>query len=128
MVPDTNDKPLTEFVGRDVYTTSGTHVGTATGVAVDLTDGLATSLTVTDLNPELFGSYPRDARGIHLPFRWVDAVGDIVVVASVVERFSPPGLAGSDEETADTTGAPDTTDTTDEHTDDIATGDSRLVE
>lgn len=97
MVPDTIDDPLTEFVGREVYTTNGTHVGTATGVAVDLTAGLATSLTVADLDPGLFGSYPRDARGVHVPFRWVDAVGDIVLVAPVVERFSPPGARDTDQ-------------------------------
>jgi sporulation protein YlmC with PRC-barrel domain len=118
MVPDTTDRPVTEFVGRDVYTTNGTHVGTATGVAVDLEDSLATSLTLADLNPDLFGSYPRDARGVHVPFRWVVAVDDIVVVAAAVERFSPPGATDSDvgndtAGTADAAGAVGATDAAD---------------
>lgn len=97
MVPDTTDRPVTDFAGQEVYTTDGTHVGTATGVAVDLNDGLATSLTVADLNPNLFGSYPHDARGVHVPFRWVEAMDDIVVIASVIERFTSPDETTSDD-------------------------------
>lgn len=89
MIPDTTAGLVTEFVDREVYTTAGTYVGTVTGVAVDLLAGRANSLTVADLNPHLFGPYPRGVRGVKLPFRWIEAVNDIILVATVVERFDP---------------------------------------
>ena len=88
---------ITSLVGREVYSNNGVFVGEIEDVRLDLDAQAVTGLALAELNHELFaGRVERNTRVI-VPYRWVRAVGDVVLVNDVIERFD----TGSDEEEAD---------------------------
>ena len=54
--------------------------------ALDLDAEAVTGLALHQLNSELFGAETRSSRGVILPYRWVQAVGDVILVNDIVER------------------------------------------
>ena len=75
------------MVGREVYTKNGVFVGEVEDLRLDLDVQQVTGLALHQLNVELFGPEVESARGVILPYRWVQAVGDIVIVNDVIERL-----------------------------------------
>ena len=55
-------------------------------------------MALHELNRELFDSEALTARGVIVPYRWVQSVGDIVIVNDLVERIQD--AKGGEEETA----------------------------
>jgi sporulation protein YlmC with PRC-barrel domain len=86
---------ITSLVDREVYSTNGVFVGEIEDIKLDLETEIVTGLALYDPNEELFGRQVRSTRGILIPYRWVRAVGDIVIVNDVVERLD----AADEEET-----------------------------
>jgi sporulation protein YlmC with PRC-barrel domain len=78
---------ITTLVGREVYSNSGVFVGQVEDLRLDLDAEEVTGLALHELNTELFGSEATTARGVIVPYRWVEAVGDIVIVNDIVERI-----------------------------------------
>lgn len=78
---------ITTLVGHDVYSNDGVYVGTVEDVQLNLDKEAVTALAVANVNTDVFGSYTDDSRGVLIPYRWVRAVGDIVLVNEVVERI-----------------------------------------
>lgn len=89
---------ITALVGREVYSTNGVFVGEVEDVRLDLDAREITGLALVDLNPELFEGRVGGERGVMLPYRWVRAVDDVVLVNDLVERLADD--AESDEATA----------------------------
>ena len=92
-----NEEPqeITTLVGREVYSNNGVFVGEVEDVRLDLDREAVTGLAVSELSDELFaGRIPAD-RGVMVPYRWVRAVGDVVLINDVVERLKD---VGEDEE------------------------------
>jgi sporulation protein YlmC with PRC-barrel domain len=78
---------ITTLVGREVYTNTGVFLGEVEDLQLDLDSQEVTGLALYDLNRELFADELATARGIIVPYRWVQSVGDVVVVSDIVERI-----------------------------------------
>jgi len=85
---DETPEEITTLVGREVYSTNGVFVGEVEDLRLNLDDEVVTGLALTQLNAELFAEYDGGSRGVLLPYRWVRAVGDVILVNDVVERLS----------------------------------------
>ena len=82
---------ITSLVGREVYSNNGVFVGEVEDVQLDVLDERAvTGLALGQLNDELFAGRVRPTQGVMVPYRWVQAVGDVVLVSDVVERLDEP--------------------------------------
>jgi len=71
---------LTSLFGLNVYTDKGLYVGNVNDVVIETADRTVTGLALARINRELF-DVNRD--GIILPYRWVIAIGDIIIVKQV---------------------------------------------
>ena len=78
---------ITSLVGREVYSNDGVFVGEVEDLRLDMTDERVTGLALGQINRELFGDRLEGANGVLLPYRWVRAVGDIVLVNDAVEQM-----------------------------------------
>jgi sporulation protein YlmC with PRC-barrel domain len=96
---DTESTPqeITSLVGREVYSNNGVFVGEIEDIRLDLEDELVTGLALGNVNTDLFGARVSGSNGVIIPYRWVRAAGDIVLVNDIVERISEPD---ADEATA----------------------------
>ncbi|MFB6311243.1 MAG: PRC-barrel domain-containing protein [Salinirussus sp.] len=94
---DPDPQEITSLVGREVYTNNGVFLGEVEDLRLDLEAEAVTGLALHELNRELFADEAREARGVIVPYRWVQAVGDVIIVNDVVERIQDPE---SDEESA----------------------------
>ena len=81
---------ITSLVGREVYSNNGVYVGEIEDIQLNLDEKMVTALAVADLNGELFEDVPRSS-GVLVPYRWVRAVGDIVLVNDTIERLNETG-------------------------------------
>ena len=78
---------ITSLVGREVYSKNGVLVGEVEDVRLDLDAQAVTGLALAELNHELFAGRVDRSTGVIVPYRWVRAVGDIVLVTDVIERL-----------------------------------------
>ncbi len=76
-----------ELIGLQVYTREGMFLGTVDNVVMDIEDGKVDGLFVGDTNPIMV----EGSKSALVPFRWVSAVGDIVVLTHFPERVSISG-------------------------------------
>lgn len=83
---------LTTLVGREVYSNNGVYVGEVEDIRLDLDTEAVTGLALAEVNRDLFDDLLETNQGVLIPYRWVRAVGDIVIIADTVERL------GSEEE------------------------------
>jgi sporulation protein YlmC with PRC-barrel domain len=96
MVQERSPQEITSLVGREVYSNNGVFVGEVEDIKLDLSTEVVTGLALRDPNEELFGADIRDARGVLIPYRWVRAVGDVVLVNDVIERIETPEEEGEE--------------------------------
>jgi len=89
---------ITTLVGREVYSKNGVFVGEIEDIRLDLDRQTVTGLALHQLNGELFGADIRGSRGVIIPYRWVQAVGDVVIVNDIVERLTQPDETEDEEE------------------------------
>ncbi|MFO7990859.1 MAG: PRC-barrel domain-containing protein [Thermoplasmata archaeon] len=75
---------VSEMIGLQVYTKSGMFLGTVNNVVMDLEDGKVDGIFVGDTNPLLV----EDSKSVNVPFRWVNAIGDIVLLRYFPKRVS----------------------------------------
>ena len=81
---------ITTLIGREVYSSNGVYVGEIEDVRLDLDTEQVTGLAMAALNDELFADVAQGARGVIVPYRWVRAVGDVVLVHDLIERPKRP--------------------------------------
>ncbi|MEM3085695.1 MAG: PRC-barrel domain-containing protein [Halobacteria archaeon] len=74
---------MSSFHGLDVYTTRGKYVGRVDDLVLDPADKRVLGLAVGNVNRDMFDV---PGRGIVVPFRWVTAVGDVVLMRPVEAR------------------------------------------
>ncbi|WP_276271930.1 PRC-barrel domain-containing protein [Haloarcula litorea] len=89
---------ITTLVGREVYSNNGVFVGEVEDLRLNLDRESVTGLALHQLNNELFSAETRSSRGVILPYRWVQAVGDVVIVNDIVERLGQPESDDDEEE------------------------------
>jgi sporulation protein YlmC with PRC-barrel domain len=71
---------LTSLFGLNVYTDKGRYVGNVNDIVIEAADRKVTGLALTKINREMFDV---NREGVILPYRWVLAIGDVVIVKQV---------------------------------------------
>jgi len=84
---DGTPQEITTLVGREVYSNNGVFVGEVEDVRLDLDAETVTGLALAELNRELFRNRIDRGKGVIVPYRWVRAVGDVILVNDVIERL-----------------------------------------
>ena len=87
---DETPQEITSLVGREVYTNNGVFVGEVEDLKLNLDTQSVTGLALGSLNTTLFENEARESKGVLVPYRWVRAVGDVILVTDVVERVREP--------------------------------------
>lgn len=87
---DDTQQEITSLVGREVYSNNGVFVGEVEDLQLAVADESVKGLALGNLNSELFEEEATIGQGIIVPYRWVRAVGDVVLVNDVVERVREP--------------------------------------
>ena len=75
---------VTSFLKLPVYTREGTYVGHVKSVLLDIDEKRVSSLLVTNTNPSLV----EGSVDVAVPYRWVNAVGDIVILSNFPEKVT----------------------------------------
>jgi sporulation protein YlmC with PRC-barrel domain len=68
---------IASLLDQDIYTQKGIFVGRVEDAVLDPENGVVSSLAVRDVNRDLFDNR---SKGIIIPYRWVVAVGDIIIM------------------------------------------------
>jgi sporulation protein YlmC with PRC-barrel domain len=84
---ESGPQEITSLVGREVYSNNGVYVGEVEDVQLDVGARTVTGLALTEVNRELFENQIDGHRGVMVPYRWVRAVGDVVLINDAVERL-----------------------------------------
>ena len=74
-------------MGREVYSNNGVFVGEVEDVRLDLDSQAVTGLALSQLSDELFASRIDPGKGVMIPYRWVRAVGDVILINDTIERL-----------------------------------------
>ncbi len=99
METDAAPQEITSLVGREVYSNNGVFVGEIEDLRLDLQKEIVTGLALGDVNQELFDTRVSGSKGVIVPYRWVRAVGDVVLINDIVERIRDPDAEAEAEET-----------------------------
>jgi len=75
---------MTELLGRQVYTPEGRLLGEVDNVVVDVEAAKIDGLYVDETSPMLV----EDSRPTNVPYRWVAAVNDVVLLKYFPRRVS----------------------------------------
>jgi sporulation protein YlmC with PRC-barrel domain len=78
---------VSTLFGLNVYTDKGVYIGKVNDVVLEVSEKKATGLAVTKLNPEVFEA---SGKGVVIPYRWVTAVADVVLIRHVKDQFKKP--------------------------------------
>jgi len=81
---NTNTEEVTSFLKLPVYTREGTYVGHVRNIFLDMDEKRVSSLLVTNTNPSLV----EGTVDVAIPYRWVNAVGDIVILSHFPEKVT----------------------------------------
>jgi len=81
---NTETEEITSFLKLPVYTREGTYVGHVRNVFIDMDEKRVSSLLVTNTNPTLV----EGTVDVAIPYRWVNSVGDIVILSHFPERVT----------------------------------------
>jgi sporulation protein YlmC with PRC-barrel domain len=94
---NTRAEEVTSFIKLPVYTREGIYVGHVRNVFFDMDEKCVSSLLVTNTNPSLV----EGTVDVAVPYRWVNAIGDIVILSHFPERVMTKKKAEKTEEEED---------------------------
>jgi sporulation protein YlmC with PRC-barrel domain len=75
---------VTTFLKLPVYTREGRYIGHVQNVFIDLDEKRISSLLVTNTNP----AFVEGTVDVAVPYRWVNAVGDIILLSYFPGRIT----------------------------------------
>ncbi len=75
---------ITQLVDRDIYTPDGRHLGKVNNIVLDVEGGRADGLFVSEPSEYLV----EGSRSVNVPFRWVSAVNDVILLKYFPKRVS----------------------------------------
>ena len=75
---------ISEIIGLQVYTQNGVFLGNVNNLVVDVDNGSVDGIFVGETNPLLV----EGSRAVSVPYRWVQSVGDIVVLRYFPKRVT----------------------------------------
>ncbi|WP_132060204.1 PRC-barrel domain-containing protein [Halorussus amylolyticus] len=87
---DGTPQEITTLVGREVYSNNGVFVGEVEDVRLNVSGCVVSGLALGELNHELFSNVIAGENGVIIPYRWVRAVGDVVLINDIIERLRQP--------------------------------------
>jgi len=73
---------VTGFINLPVYTNRGKYVGEVRDVLIDIEERKIDKLILTETNKE----FVEGGVDVAVPYRWVSAVGDIIILSYFPER------------------------------------------
>ena len=79
-----NFEEVTTFLKLPVYTRDGKYIGHVKNVFLDIEGKQVSSLLVTNTNPSIV----EGSVDVAVPYRWVNAVGDIVILSNFPARVT----------------------------------------
>ena len=85
---------MTELLGRQIYTPDGRLLGEVDNVVVDVDAAKIDGLFIEESSPMLV----EDSRPVNIPYRWVSAVNDVVLLKYFPRRVSLKKTGGAREE------------------------------
>lgn len=74
---------ITSLLDQEVYTQKGIFVGRVDDAVLDAVKGVISGLALGDVNKDLFD---QKSKGIVIPYRWVTAVGDIIIIKHLIRN------------------------------------------
>ena len=75
---------VTNFLKLPVYTRNGRYVGYVRNIFIDLEEKKVSSLLVTNTNPSIV----EGTVDVAVPYRWVNAVNDIVILSHFPDKVT----------------------------------------
>ena len=75
---------LTNLLGLQVFTDTGVYVGILSNVVLDLDAQTADGVFLSETNPNVV----EDSVEITIPFRWIQSIGDIVMLKHFPGRIN----------------------------------------
>ena len=78
---------VSTLYGLNVYTEKAVYIGKVNDVVLEVNDKKVVGLAVIKINPAVFDS---THKGVVVPYRWVTAVGDVVLIRHVKDQFKKP--------------------------------------
>lgn len=73
-----------ELIGLQVYTSNGIFLGNVNNLVIDLENKRVDGLFVSETNPLLV----EDSKAVNVPFRWIQAVGDVILLKYFPKRVT----------------------------------------
>jgi sporulation protein YlmC with PRC-barrel domain len=73
-----------ELIGLQVYTPNGIFLGNVNNLVIDLENKRIDGLFVGETNPLLV----EDSKAVNVPYRWINAVGDIILLRYFPKRVT----------------------------------------
>ncbi len=73
-----------ELIGLQVYTSNGIFLGNVNNLVIDLDNKRVDGLFVSETNPLLV----EDSKAVNVPFRWIQAVGDVILLKYFPKRVT----------------------------------------
>jgi sporulation protein YlmC with PRC-barrel domain len=84
MEKNTNAEEVTSFLKLPVYTREGVYVGHVRNVFINMDEQCVSSLLVTNTNPSIV----EGTVDVAVPYRWVNSVGDIVILSHFPDKVT----------------------------------------
>ncbi len=81
---NTQGEEVTSFLKLPVYTREGKYIGNVRNVFLDMADKKVSSILVSNTNPSLV----EGTVDVAVPYRWVNSVGDIVILSYFPDRVT----------------------------------------
>jgi len=75
---------ISELIGLQVYTSKGIYLGNVNNIIIDINTAKVDGLFISETNPLLV----EDSKNVSVPFRWIQSIGDVVIL-----RFFPGRVA-----------------------------------
>jgi sporulation protein YlmC with PRC-barrel domain len=76
---------ISTLLKLNIYTDKGVYIGKVNDVILDPNESKITGLAVGNINDKLFDI--EGNKGIVLPYRWVIAVADVILIKQMVHRL-----------------------------------------
>lgn len=73
-----------ELIGLQVYTPNGAFLGTVNNLVIDIENKKIDGLFISESNPLLV----EDSKAVNVPYRWIQAVGDVVLLKYFPKRVT----------------------------------------
>ena len=73
-----------ELIGLQVYTPNGVFLGNVNNLVIDLELRKIDGLFIGESNPLLV----EDSKAVNVPYRWIQAIGDVVILRYFPKRVT----------------------------------------